>query len=56
MVLIGPELPQIHTANHATFPRQIRKITIQICGNFWGAQEYGHRQTNKQIGDKDKQK
>ena len=29
------KLPQIFTANHGTFPIQIRKITVQICGNFW---------------------
>ena len=29
------KLPQIYTANHATFPIQIRKITVQISGNFW---------------------
>ena len=36
-VLGDPEvaaLPQIFTANHATFPLRIRKITVQICGNF----------------------
>ena len=27
-----------NTANHATFPIQIRKITVQICGNFWVTQ------------------
>ena len=32
------KLPQIYTANHATFPIQIRKITVQICGNFWVTQ------------------
>ena len=31
-------LPQIYTANHATFPIQIRRITVQICGNFWVTQ------------------
>ena len=29
------KLPRIYTANHATFPIRIRKITLQICGNFW---------------------
>ena len=32
------KLPQKYTANHATFPIQIHKITVQICGNFWGTQ------------------
>ena len=32
------KLPQIYTTNHATFPIQIHKITVQICGNFWGTQ------------------
>ena len=29
------KLLQIYTANHSSFPIQIRKITVQICGNFW---------------------
>ena len=33
-------LPQIYTANHATFPIQIRKITVQIFGNFWVTQQF----------------
>ena len=32
------KLPQINAANHATFPKQTRKITVQICGNFWVTQ------------------
>ena len=32
------KLPQIHTANHATFPIQIRIITVQICGILWVTQ------------------
>ena len=28
-------LMQIYTANHATFPMRIRKITVKICENFW---------------------
>ena len=32
------KLPQIYAANQATYPIQIRKITIQICGNFWVSQ------------------
>ena len=32
------KLLQIYTANHATFPIRIRKITVQICGNFWVTQ------------------
>ena len=31
---VTQKLPQIYTANHATFPIQIRKTTVQICGNF----------------------
>ena len=36
------ELPQIYTAGHATFPIRIRKITVQICGNFWVTQYIGN--------------
>jgi len=32
---VTQKLPQIHTANPTTFPIRIRKITVQICGNFW---------------------
>ena len=32
---VTQKLLQIYTANHLTFPIQIRKITVQICGNFW---------------------
>ena len=32
---VTQKLPQIYTANHATFPIRIRKMTVQICGNFW---------------------
>ena len=35
---VTQQLPQIYTANHATFPIQICKITVQICGNFWVTQ------------------
>ena len=35
---VTQKLPQIYTANHATFPIRIRKITVQICGNFWVTQ------------------
>ena len=31
---VTQKLPQIYTANHATFAIRIRKITVQICGNF----------------------
>ena len=31
-------LPQIYTANHATFPIQMYAITVYIFGNFWGTQ------------------
>ena len=27
-----------YTTNHATFPIKKRKITVQICGNFWVTQ------------------
>ena len=32
------KLPQIYTANHVTSPIQKRKITVQICDNFWVTQ------------------
>ena len=32
--LVTQNLPQINTAKHETFPIQIRKITVQICGDF----------------------
>ena len=32
---VTQKIPQIYTAYHATFPKQIRKITVQVCGNFW---------------------
>ena len=32
---VTQKLPQIYTANHATFPIQIHKIAVQICSNFW---------------------
>ena len=35
---VTQKLPQIYTANHATFPIQIRKIKVQVCGNFWVTQ------------------
>ena len=35
---VTQKLPQIYTANHAIFPIRIRKITVQICGNFWVTQ------------------
>ena len=35
---VTQKLPQIYTENHATFPIRIRKITVQICGNFWVSQ------------------
>ena len=35
---VTQKLPQIYTANHATFPIRIRKITVQICDNFWVTQ------------------
>ena len=38
MYLVTQKLPQIYTANHATFPIRIRKNTVRICGNFWVTQ------------------
>ena len=35
---VTQKLPQTYTANPATFPMQIRKFTVQICGNFWVTQ------------------
>ena len=35
---VTQKLPRIYTENHSTFPIQIRKITVQICGNFWVTQ------------------
>ena len=35
---VTQKLPQIYTANHATFQIPMRKITVQICGNFWVTQ------------------
>ena len=35
---VTQKLPQIYTANHATFPIRISKITVQIFGNFWVTQ------------------
>ena len=43
-ILGAHKLPQIYTANHATFPIQIRKITVQICGNFWVTQYHGEEE------------
>ena len=35
---VTQKLPHIYTANHATFPIRIRKLTVNICGNFWVTQ------------------
>ena len=35
---VPQKLPQIYPENHATFPTRIRKITVQICRNFWVTQ------------------
>ena len=35
---VTKRLPQIYTENQATFPLRIRKITVQISGNFWVTQ------------------
>ena len=37
---VTQKIPQIYTANHATSPIKIRKITVHICGNFWITQYY----------------
>ena len=37
--LVTQKLPQIDTVHHATFPIKIRKIIVQICGNFWVTQK-----------------
>ena len=34
---------QIYTENPATFPTQIDKNTVQICGNFWATQYMKNR-------------
>ena len=31
---VTQKLPQIYSVNHATVPIKIRKIIVQICGNF----------------------
>ena len=38
-------LPQIYTANLATFPIHMYAITVQVCGNFGGTQYLPHVQT-----------
>ena len=40
MYWVTQKLPHIYTANHTTFPIQIRKIIVQICGNFWVTQYF----------------
>ena len=35
---VTQKLPQLYTANLATFPIRIRKITVHICGTFWVTQ------------------
>ena len=42
MYWVTQKLPQMYTANHATFPIQRRKITVQICGDFWVTQHNAH--------------
>ena len=34
-MLGDPEVTANIYCNYATFPIQISKITVQICGNFW---------------------
>ena len=38
MYWVTQKLPQIYTANLATFPIRIHKITVQIFGYFWVTQ------------------
>ena len=45
---VTQKLPQIYTKNHATFPIQKRKITVQICSNFWVTQ-YSNNHNDKKI-------
>ena len=45
---VTQKLAQIYTANHATIPIRICKITVQICGNFWVTQYITH-QTNREL-------
>ena len=33
---------QLYTENHATIPKQIHELTVQICGNFWVTQYEPH--------------
>ena len=44
---VTQKLPHIYTSNHANFPIRIRKIPLQICGNFWVTQY--HDQIEKEI-------
>ena len=44
------KLLQIYTANHSTFPIQILKITVQICGNFLVTQYFDLRYRNAFFG------
>ena len=38
MYWVTQKLPKIYTAKHATFQIQMRKITVQLCDNFWVTQ------------------
>ena len=49
MYRVAQKLPQIYAANHATFPIRKRKITVQICGNFWVTQ-YLYQKTLRMCG------
>ena len=42
---VTQKLPQIYTANHATFPIRFRKITVQTYGNFWVTQYLTYENT-----------
>ena len=56
---VTQKLPQIYTAYHATFPIQLRKITVYICGNFWVSQYIRMRSltaAGAQLGAKSPQK
>ena len=49
---VTKKLPQIYTANHAAFRIHISKITVQICGNFWGTPYYNKQGTSAVLAGK----
>ena len=44
---VTQKLPQTYTANDATFPIRLHKITVQICGNFWVTQYYKYHEQSR---------